>query len=50
MMFPTLTNYAVRLRYPAELEITEPDTETAIENADKVTAFVKNKIAFCEGA
>ena len=37
----TLTNYAVRLRYPAELGITELDTENAIENADKVMLFVK---------
>ena len=38
----TLTNYAVRLRYPAELGLMEKDAVNAIESADKVMAFVKN--------
>ena len=40
----TLTNYAVRLRYPAELEIAERDAEDAIKNADKIMLFVKNNL------
>ena len=40
----TLTNYAVRLRYPTELGLEETDTIQAINNADKVMAFVKNKL------
>ena len=39
-----LTNYAVRFRYPAELGITEHDTEIAIKNADKVMLFVKQAL------
>ena len=41
----TLTNYAVRLRYPTELALTEQDAEKAIENADKVMDFVRAYIA-----
>ena len=40
----TLTNYAVRLRYPVELGIVERDAEIAIKNADRIMLFVKNKL------
>ena len=40
-----LTNYAVRFRYPAELELIEQDAEKAIEHAEKVMAFVKQMLA-----
>ena len=41
----TLTNYAVRLRYPAEFGIIEHDDEKAIENADIIMMFVKNMLS-----
>ena len=37
----TLTNYAVRLRYPIELGLIEQDAEKALDNAVKVMDFVK---------
>ena len=40
----TLTNYAVRLRYPIELELVERDAEKAIEYADTVMMFVKENL------
>ena len=39
-----LTRYAVRLRYPIELELIESDASKAIEYADKVMSFVKTLI------
>ena len=41
----TLTNYAVRLRYPAELGLIEHDAESAVEIASKVMLFVKDILA-----
>ena len=35
------TNYAVRLRYPTELGLTEEDAEKAIGDADTVMGFVR---------
>ena len=40
----TLTNYAVRLRYPAEIGLLESDASKAILNADKVMNFVKSQV------
>jgi len=39
-----LTRYSVIPRYPAELGLIEKDAETAIEHADKIINFVKNKL------
>ena len=39
----TLTNYAVRLRYPVELGLVESDAQKALETADKAMIFVKSK-------
>ena len=40
----TLTNYAVRLRYPTELGLLESDASKAIENADIIISFVKDQL------
>ena len=40
----TLTNYAVRIRYPFELELTEQDAERALQIAKKVMDFVKSQL------
>jgi HEPN domain-containing protein len=40
----TLTSYAVRVRYPTELDITEQDAATALENADKVIRLAKTQL------
>jgi len=40
----TLTNYAVRLRYPAELGLVELDAKKALDIADRVMAHVKAKM------
>jgi len=39
-----LTRYIVIPRYPAELGLIEKDAEIAMEHADKVITFVKNKL------
>jgi len=40
----TLTNYAVHLRYPTELDLIEQDAIQAIHNADKVMSYVMSKL------
>ena len=40
-----LTNYAVRFRYPSELELIEQDAVNAIGHANKVMAFVTDMLS-----
>ena len=39
-----LVPYGVQVRYPYQLEVTEEDMESAIESAERIETFIKEKI------